>query len=253
MQTRRRLPIAKLPYYMRSTITLARWLQPGTRLAGLSRRQPLSFRNGVVLEVPELLELLLAKETICEDVYGLADLTDADPRLIVDVGAGIGDFAVLAASSFPAARVLALEPIPRSFAALERNLGRNGLTNVEAHCTAVGTRPEYALHRARWSAQASAVSADGALVVPAMPLDRLIAGRQVDLLKIDCEGAELEVLDSAGDSLDLVARLVVEYHDHLIAGAGDRVEELLRAAGLGVRRSPDRYNRSIGYVHARRL
>jgi hypothetical protein len=41
--------------------------------------------------------------------------------------------------------------------------------------------------------------------------------------------------------------------DHLIADGGDRVEELLRAAGLGVRRSPDRYNRSIGYVHARRL
>jgi FkbM family methyltransferase len=247
------LRIAKVPYYIRSTITLVRALEPGARLSGLARTKPLSFRNGLELEVSELLELLLTKETICDDAYELAELADADPRVIVDVGAGIGDFAVLAASTFPEAEVLALEPDPKSFAVLERNVRRNGLANVDARCTAVGTRGTYGFNRARWSAQGTAFSAGTTLVVPATRLDRVIAGRRVDLLKVDCEGAELEVLESAGESLALVERIAVEYHDHLVDDAGGRVEELLRAAGLAVRRQPDRYDRCIGYVHARRL
>src|SRR5207249_284305 len=121
-----------------------------------------------------------------------------DPRLIVDVGAGIGDFTALAASAFPAAQILALEPNPQSFAVLERNVRRNRLSNVDARCIAVGTREFYELGEAWWSATATAYAGRSIRTVTASPLRELIGDRDVDLLKIDCEGAELDVLDSLG-------------------------------------------------------
>src|SRR4051812_2333108 len=93
--------LVKCPYYLRSLIVLVRALEPKGRVRGLLGRGPLVFRRGFELEAPELLDLLVAKETVCDDAYRLDSLRDEAPRLIVDVGAGIGDFTVLAAWTFP--------------------------------------------------------------------------------------------------------------------------------------------------------
>jgi FkbM family methyltransferase len=246
--------VAKVPYYTRSGFTLLRALEPGSRLPALiSRPWVLRFRVGIELEVLDLLDLLVVKETVCDDVYRLADLATGDLRVIVDVGAGLGDFAVLAGSTFPAAEILAFEPNPESFAVLERNLLRNHLSKVEARCIAVGTRSSYELARTRWSATGTVHARRSTRAVPALALQEIIGDREVDFLKIDCEGSELEVLESLGGGLARVNRIAVEYHDHLVEAAGERVERLLRAEGFTVRREPDRHDRRIGYVHAARL
>lgn len=245
--------LLKIPYYARSAITLTVALRPESWLPMLFRRgqDTLVLRSGLRFEVPELLDLLVIKETICDDAYRLAELTGIVQGLIVDVGAGIGDFTVLAASKFPRASVLACEPNPQTFKVLERNIQRNRLSNVDARCIAVGTRETYILSRGRWSAEASARHVGGPTIpVPAVRLDELIGDRDVDLLKIDCEGGELDVLESLDRRIDHVKRVVVEYHGHLADAAGARVEQLLRAQGLVVRRKPDRYDRRIGYVYA---
>jgi FkbM family methyltransferase len=248
----RRYLVRKLPYYMRSSLALTAALSPGSRLPLLRRRDEmvLTFRKGLRFEVPELIDLLILKETLLDDVYELSQVSN-QARLIVDVGAGIGDFAIQAASMFPQAWVIACEPNPESYSVLERNVRRNGLSNVDPRCVAVGSRSTYVLGRRRWSAESSTVTAEGLSVeVPAVPLYDLVADRVVDLLKIDCEGAELDVLESLDGSFDRVRRIAVEYHDHLSGTAGSRVEQLLRAQGFLVSRKPDRYDRRIGYIHA---
>jgi FkbM family methyltransferase len=244
--------VRKLPYYAGSGLALARALHP-TSLPRLLRSRPreLVLRSGLRLEVQELRDLLVLKETVLDDTYGLA-LLPADTQLIVDVGAGIGDFAVLAASRFPRASVLACEPNPEAFAALDRNVRSNRLTNVVARCVAVGTAPAYELARPRGrSAEGSAHLQEGARFrANGARLDGLIGGREAQLVKIDCEGGELDVLDSLGDAISRVRRLAVEYHDHLATAAGDRVEDLLRTQGFLVTRKPDPYDARIGYIHA---
>lgn len=245
--------LRKLPYYMGSVITLVLALSTRSwlRLLPWSRRKVVVLRNGVTLEVPELLDLLLLKETICDDSYRLGELA-ADTRLIVDVGAGIGDFTVFAASRFVRALVLAYEPNPEAFAVLLRNIDRNRLSNVSARCIAVGTRAAYTLGLGRWSAETQTRQVGkSASTVAGARLDELIGPRSVDLVKIDCEGAELDVLESLGDSLVRVKRIAVEYHDHLVEDAGKRIEHLLRDHEYIVTRMPDRYDKRIGYVYAR--
>ena len=54
---------------------------------------------------------------------------------------------------------------------------------------------------------------------------------RIDLLKIDCEGFELDVLQGIEPKhWDRISQVVVEVHDH--DGRADAVEQLLRSHGL---------------------
>jgi Met-10+ like-protein len=120
-------------------------------------------------DVSSLLDLLILKEVLYDDVYRLGELDGAESILIIDVGAGIGDFSVLAASRFPRATVLAFEPSPSTFALLQANVTRNGLPNVEPHPLAIGTRSSYWLQRARPSATVARMPRDWGLLVTVTP------------------------------------------------------------------------------------
>jgi hypothetical protein len=55
------------------------------------------------------------------------------------------------------------------------------------------------------------------------------AGR-IALLKLDCEGAEADILEDAGDALAGVDRIVAEYHTWLVPDVVPRLRRVLEAA-----------------------
>jgi len=71
---------------------------------------------------------------VTREFYELAKKSD----VVLDVGAHIGFFSVLAAIVSPRSSVYAFEPLPRVYERLERNVGLNRLTNVHCFCAAVG-------------------------------------------------------------------------------------------------------------------
>jgi FkbM family methyltransferase len=129
----------------------------------------------------------------------------------VDVGANVGLVAVpLALAVAPGGRILAIEPLPENVGRLEQNVRRNELENVTIVGAAAGADDgEIVLNVAADSAFSSVGTvtkyrAAGALRVPCRRLDSLWAelGRpHVALVKIDVEGAELDVLDGATELL----------------------------------------------------
>lgn len=242
----------KLGYYIRSSIALARELERPRDLVALviDPSRELRFRNGLVLRVGDRLDLLITKETLCDDVYRLAELTE--PRLIVDVGAGVGEFAVSAALRFPRCRVLAFEPHPDRFALLAQNAGANGVV-LESLCVAIGTQDEYVLMGQGARSVTAPRERDGGPVVPGRRLADFIGEASVDLLKIDCEGAELDVLRSLSPKgLEHVTRVALEYHDFEGEQSAAHLTSVLADAGFAVRRHPDPYDVAIGYLYARR-
>lgn len=58
--------------------------------------------------------------------------------VVLDVGANEGMFSIMLAKLFPQTRVIALEPVPRTFWTLVRNIGLNGCGNVEARNVGIG-------------------------------------------------------------------------------------------------------------------
>lgn len=133
-----------------------------------------------------------------------------EAEVFVDVGANIGWYALHAAAVAPRLRVLALEPVGTTFAALERNVALNGLA-VEALQHALGEAPG-ALDMTVPEGIAGASSFHLSRPYPRQRTERVsvstlddVAERhdlRVDVLKVDVEGAELSVLNGGRRTLE---------------------------------------------------
>jgi FkbM family methyltransferase len=131
----------------------------------------------------------------------------------VDVGANIGDFAVQAARRCPQGRVVAVEPLRSAGGQIATQARLNGVSNItwcHAALSAVegeaSTRPEGAFYR---------TAADAAEPARILTLAGLMAEQglsHIDLLKLDCEGAEWDILPAAEPLLPQVAQICMEYH-----------------------------------------
>lgn len=129
-----------------------------------------------------------------------------------DAGAHIGYYSLLAARLVgEAGRVVAFEPDPANVHVLQENLSRNGVSNVDvvpaalwSHC-GVGTFQRSAAERPDLSSRRGAVVAlngrppgSGLINMKTLTLDAFAADRRPPaMIKIDVEGAEIEVLKGA--------------------------------------------------------
>lgn len=123
-----------------------------------------------------------------------------DVRFIVDCGANVGYTAAYLLNAYPDAKLLAIEPDAANFAMLQRNLEPYGARAVPVHgavwakgCRRVKVDRGQQGDGLDWSVTV-APTADPT-GVPAFDLDTLVAdyapaGRGIDLLKVDIEGAE---------------------------------------------------------------
>jgi FkbM family methyltransferase len=130
---------------------------------------------------------------------------------VYDVGANVGIYSLLASLRVGASgKVYAFEPLARNLGYLRKHIALNQLRNCtvieKAVCHEEGIRHFSA---ASLEASMARLSADGEIVVASTSLDRCIYGnegfRPPDVVKIDVEGAELEVLQGA-------ARVIAEFH-----------------------------------------
>ena len=137
------------------------------------------------------------------------------PR-ILDCGANVGTFTVFMKQRIPESRIIAFEPDPVVFNVLERNVRRccgiEGVTLVNA-AVLNRTVDRVAFHADHCDAGrvTTAIESPTAIEVRAVRLrDELAA--PCDLLKLDIEGAEVDVLLDCEDALKTVSRIFVEYH-----------------------------------------
>jgi FkbM family methyltransferase len=162
---------------------------------------------------------------------------------VYDVGANIGFYSLLAARlAGPGGHVHAFEPLPTGARAVERNASLNGLETITVHEAAVGAGESEAtllvVGEASWSHLSSTgthVDTRGEQPVRVVSIDGLVADGlpAPDVVKIDVEGAELEVLDGMERTLrEVRPALVIELHEtngavaDRLESAGYRVENL---------------------------
>jgi FkbM family methyltransferase len=138
-------------------------------------------------------------------------------QTFVDVGANTGWYTVLAARKVgPSGRVVALEPSPANFSWLKENLRKNDLDNVRTvNEAAWSSEAELSLFQGPASNSgastlvpsfAATKDCDQVGLVRARPLTAILSPDEIStmrVLKIDVEGAELEVIRGLEPILDL--------------------------------------------------
>jgi FkbM family methyltransferase len=178
---------------------------------------------------------------------------------VVDIGAAIGEFTVFAAM-VPNTRVLAYEPSSSSAAVLVENLRLNQIENVVLERAGVGSDFDRLELDTSGDPLRMGTRESGTLAsserVDVVPLSSVLerAGGSIDLLKLDCEGAEYDILMKApAEVLKHIARIVLEYHDPAAIGRQLELAAHLKAAGFDVEWWPNAVHpKTLGYMRARR-
>ena len=219
---------------------LRNWREVWAAYRTAQRLPPLQFRRGFVLNHgPADDPILLLHTVFARSEYGA--LASGRLRHLVDIGANIGSVTLDLAWRDPNLTVDAYEPNPQTFDTLNRNVRENGLeSRVRVYRDAVTGQDGEVLLWSGDSSVLSSVSASAAIggvpvSVPAISLDRAIkrTGSQQVAVKIDAEGAEVEMLESATDAaLAAIGEIALEYHDSIVPDARARCEAVLARAGL---------------------
>lgn len=140
--------------------------------------------------------------------------------VVLDIGAHVGIVSIYLAKRYPGIRVYAFEPVAENFQRMERNIGANHAIGIVPTFRAVTSDGRNVFLRGNVKANSGGTtmirSPDIALEVVHSSISiadvfTQAAGR-VALLKIDCEGAEYEILEAAGDLLHRVDRIRGEFH-----------------------------------------
>jgi len=127
--------------------------------------------------------------------------------LFVDVGANVGSYTILAAGACGTS-VIAIEPIPSTFAHLQDNVRLNGLsTLVTALNLGVGATAGKLSFSDQLDTMNHVLTVDegnsiSGVWIPVETIDTLLDERSPTIVKIDVEGYEASVLQGATRTLD---------------------------------------------------
>lgn len=178
--------------------------------------------DGLVLRNAKNFEMLdFQNEDMMHSSYSRGLLVEAvsPPALVVDVGAGVGRFALFAASE--GFRVRAVEMHADVCAMLEMSKRINGFTRMAVTNARVGTN----------ATRLDDVSPEGA-----------------SFLRIDARGCEKDIIESAGDLLQL--QLIPHVAIECATGTSGVIEERMKGMGYGCSAHRENGNQSTVYCLA---
>ena len=178
---------------------------------------------------------------------------DLRPKLILDCGANVGYTSVYFLTRYASARVIAVEPDPHNFQILLRNLAPYGERALAIHA-AVWSEPTHLklcsaqeTNKGEWTFWVRECQPDETPDVLALDIQTILSDSgfgQIDILKIDVEGAETQIFSqNYGGWIDKVETFLIELH-------GPEAESVFRSA-LGKR--PFHFSRMGEVTVARRV
>lgn len=222
-----------------------------------SSQRTLTLRGtNVRFRVQHFLDAIILNEIFVNSEYELKNLTASN---IVDIGANIGAFAIYYAMKFPEARILSFEPAPATYQLLRQNLKLNSIRNVTAINEAVsgdGKEMQLFVGAATGLSGIVAQTRDAKPVkVKSTTLSDILAkfDGPIDLLKMDCEGAEYDTLFNTPKSvMNKIHNMVMEFHEGLTQFNRGDLCTYLADAGFKLKVIPHPLESKIGLIWATR-
>ncbi len=194
---------------------------------GLIKNDPLLFiaKNNVKVEVPKRLHHEF-KEIFMENAYsiGLKKQIKKNPT-IIDIGANVGFFSMFALSKYQGCIIYSYEPIFSNFKQLIKNKELNSTRQIYCFNKAVcGHNGKIKISFDKtdsFTTSATIINSDGddnkdSIEVPCLTLSEIFKENNLDhcdLLKIDCEGAEYDILyNTSKVVLNKIDQMAIEVH-----------------------------------------
>ncbi len=204
------------PFY-RSIQQVADWItpdKPSTLALGNFDGYQIAYRKGTADE-------LVVKHSFSRDIFfaSVPEYQPAEDHTIIEVGAHIGTFSILAASKVKRGRVYAIEASEDSANYLRINVALNRCDNVSVHQVAISDKEgSIALYHDTGTWGHSTVKAYSKIseTVRATTLSAFMESNRIEtchFMKLNCEGAEFPILLSTPkEVLQRFETMLVLYH-----------------------------------------
>jgi FkbM family methyltransferase len=162
-------------------------------------------------------------------------------NIVFDLGTHIGIYALNASRLVGSkGNVYAFEPEPDNFALLRRNMVLNKTSNITVSNNAVSSRQgKLALYMDPRNTGAHSVRCKdgktGSIFVSSITLDEIMKVypvKEINLLKIDVEGHELEVLKGAESFLGICDNIAMEKHERIRGPRNEQISGILEKYGF---------------------
>ncbi|MAM28745.1 MAG: hypothetical protein CMC13_06950 [Flavobacteriaceae bacterium] len=221
----------------------------------------LKLRNGLSLYNANQNTLSIFKEIFVKEVYTKENIKINRGDIVFDIGANVGVFSLFA-SQIVGAQVFAFEPHPKNFKVLLNNVNQNEIKNIECFNYALGLDNEDRVliegniaggHK--FSYKDVYENIESSIKVKSVTLTSMkekLSIDKIDFLKLDCEGAEGEIIKSLGqEGLKKINKMAIEFHDNnSILGHEEILKELNNS---GFKTSLKWDGKSyFGYIYANR-
>ena len=216
----------------------------------------------LTFKVRGAMDIWCTKETVIDKFYEVYGTKVKNGWNVIDIGGGLGDFSIFVAKDNPDGKIAAFEPFKESFELLKENIAINKVSNITAFQEAIWTeKGKLNLNVTLGeplkiiSSQTDVTSTDSNdvnCISLKEALDRLNF-ETCDFMKVDCEGAEYEILMSSTDeTLHRLKRIVMEYHDNVAKYNHPKLRDFLISKGFKVNVYPNFVHGDIGYLYAYR-
>ena len=196
---------------------------------GLIDMDPLEFTlvGGVKIRVPKS-RLVEFKCIVMDNCYlkgfNRATAFPKDKELtVVDLGGNLGFGSIYLKSQLPNSRFFTVEPLETNYNYLVKNLEYSGVTGVTPILAAASSQEGkltlYSGLGEEFPTDSSSIAANGEgqeFVVDAIPLEKIFKDNkisEVDLFKVDIEGAEFDIFYNSDPKIfDQVRNITMEVH-----------------------------------------
>jgi FkbM family methyltransferase len=213
--------------------------------------------SGILFNIRNAMDVWSIKETFLDDFYRFEKSIKPKNGVIIDVGAGIGEFTIQTAKACPDCKVFGFEPFPESFDYLVKNLATNSINNIIPIPAAVTSLPGIMVldtssgNPLQFRMQAGNLSDSPIKTILLMNFLRENSISNVELLKLDCEGGEFDILLPLNrEDLVRFKTIVMEYHDSLTSHNHLEIVQLLKDAGFDVITKRNIVHSDLGYIYA---
>lgn len=158
----------------------------------------------------------------------LPDFKGKKDKIVFDVGANEGFYTVGMKENNPNLKIVAIEPVPSTFNLLKKNVNSNKLKNVilknlaltkekgkitfevVPEATMIGGL-DIAMQKRSW-VDTKRIQKITVASTTLKDLCNKLKINQIDILKLDVEGSELDILKSSKDFLPNIRKIVIEWH-----------------------------------------
>lgn len=147
--------------------------------------------------------------------------------IILDCGSNVGMTIVYMKHIYPNAKIFAYEPDPQLFSILSTNINNFNLENINLIPKAVWHENRNLNFVSDGNEGGKVTEGKDGITVEGVSLsEQLSVFEEIDMLKIDIEGAEVSVFENIRNQLNKVENIFMEYHSP--TGGSQKLDRLLK-------------------------